>query len=122
MRSEGWLVLAGVPVANGKKSYRLIVPTIYLPTEIRHRSAFNRDRRALDLYQNLLSFRISGGGWYRDIDVLISLIENGDKFWTVDMEGKSVWIVVRSRNGRKYLKTENDGVEPNNLLALPHCP
>lgn len=64
----------------------------------------------------------SGGGWYRDIDVLISLIENGDQFWTVDTDGNSVWIVVRSRNGRKYLKTQNDGIEPNNLLALPRCP
>lgn len=62
------------------------------------------------------------GGWYRPIDVLISLIENGDRFWTIDQKNNSVWVVVASRNGRKYLKTEADGLEPNNLLALPHCP
>ncbi|ESX49397.1 DUF3892 domain-containing protein [Mesorhizobium sp. C416B] len=60
--------------------------------------------------------------WYRTIDQLITLIEGGDKFWTVDTAGNSVWINVHTRNGRKYLKTDSDGVEPNNLLALPHCP
>jgi hypothetical protein len=24
--------------------------------------------------------------------------------------------------GRRYLKTEPDGVRPNNLLSLPECP
>lgn len=63
------------------------------------------------------------GGWYLDIDTLIDNIENkNEKFWTVAPDGKSVWVVVRQRsNGRKYLTTEPDGVEPNNLLALPRC-
>jgi hypothetical protein len=65
----------------------------------------------------------SGGGWYRKIDTLIKLIdEKTNRFWTVDQNGKSVWIEVHKRNGRKYLKTQSDGVEPNNLLALRHCP
>jgi hypothetical protein len=64
----------------------------------------------------------SGGGWYREIDFLISLIERGDRFWTTDRNGNSVWIIVATRNRRKYLKTEADGIEPNNLLALPNCP
>jgi hypothetical protein len=60
--------------------------------------------------------------WYLPIDQLISLIEGGDKFWTVDQNGNSVWVVIGTRNGRKYLRTESDGIEPNNLLALPVCP
>ena len=62
-----------------------------------------------------------GGGWYRDIDTLIRGIENKDfSLWTVAPSGKSVWVVVGKRNnGRKYLRTEADGIEPNNLLALP---
>jgi hypothetical protein len=66
----------------------------------------------------------SGGGWYRDIDLLIRGIEAGTfKLWTTTPQGQSVWVVVAQRpNGRKYLKTEADGVEPNNLLALPRCP
>jgi len=31
-------------------------------------------------------------------------------------------IVAKSRYGNKYLKTENDGEQPNNLLNLPECP
>ncbi|WP_353057352.1 DUF3892 domain-containing protein [Antarcticibacterium sp. W02-3] len=31
-------------------------------------------------------------------------------------------IVANSRYGNKYLKTVNDGEEPNNLLSLPECP
>lgn len=43
-------------------------------------------------------------------------------FW-VSVKGKSVWVVAAtSRFGNKYLKTEADGDEPNNLLSLPECP
>lgn len=63
-----------------------------------------------------------GGGWYHDIDQLITWIESGKyRFWTIDTAGNSVWIEVKERNHRKYLKTTSDGIEPNNLLALPHC-
>lgn len=65
---------------------------------------------------------VGAPGWYRTIDQMIMLIEGGDRFWTVDQSGNSVWIIVSSRNGRKYIKTTSDGLEPNNLLALPHCP
>ncbi|MDP8217161.1 MAG: DUF3892 domain-containing protein [Candidatus Theseobacter exili] len=30
-------------------------------------------------------------------------------------------IVAVSKYGNKYLKTEADGEEPNNLLSLPEC-
>lgn len=65
-----------------------------------------------------------GGGWYHPIDVLIRNLDAGNfRLWTTTTRGESVWVVVKQRpNGRKYLKTEPDGVEPNNLLALPHCP
>ncbi|MEQ1901489.1 MAG: DUF3892 domain-containing protein [Devosia sp.] len=64
------------------------------------------------------------GGWYEPIDTLIKGIESSAyQLWTVAPSGESVWIEVKQRpNGRKYLKTQPDGVEPNNLLALPHCP
>ena len=66
-----------------------------------------------------------GSGWYLDIDTLITAIENKQYLlWSVDPKTKtSVWVEVHKRpNGRKYLKTQADGIEPNNLLALPHCP
>ena len=35
----------------------------------------------------------------------------------------SVWVIVAvSRYGHKYLKTEADGEDENNLLSLPECP
>jgi hypothetical protein len=42
-------------------------------------------------------------------------------FWTQG-GGKAANVIVAVRpSGRKYLKTEADGIEPNNLLALPKC-
>lgn len=41
----------------------------------------------------------------------------------VSVGGRSVWVIVAvSAAGNKYLKTENDGDQPNNLLSLPECP
>jgi hypothetical protein len=31
-------------------------------------------------------------------------------------------IIAKSASGREYLKTESDGEQPNNLLALSECP
>lgn len=47
-----------------------------------------------------------------------------DERWQfyVSVNGKSVWVVVaNSQYGNKYLKTENDGEQPNNLLSLSEC-
>ena len=52
---------------------------------------------------------------------LITWIETGQHSFYVARSTGSVWVEVASRNGRKYLKTQVDGVDPNNLLALPEC-
>jgi Protein of unknown function (DUF3892) len=54
----------------------------------------------------------------------IAYIENGEwRFWVKPPNADSVWVVVAvSRHGNKYLKTEPDGEQPNNLLSLPECP
>lgn len=63
----------------------------------------------------------NGNFWYEDIDTLIQGIENSIyRLWTVDTAGNSVWIVVDENRNRKFLRTQSDGVIPNNLLALPH--
>jgi hypothetical protein len=53
----------------------------------------------------------------------IAGIERGEwRFW-VSVGGRSVWVIVaKSAEGHKYIKTENDGEHPNNLLSLPECP
>lgn len=42
-------------------------------------------------------------------------------FYTM-VGGHRVNVIVASRNGRKYLKTEADYDTPDNLLSLPECP
>jgi Protein of unknown function (DUF3892) len=60
--------------------------------------------------------------WKLTLDDAISKIERGEWQFYVDVGGKGVWIVVAVHNGRKYLKTQADGQQPNNLLSLPECP
>lgn len=65
----------------------------------------------------------SGGRWQLLIDDAIKSIENGTyAFWTRGGGQVADVIVAKRSNGRKYLKTTADGIEPNNLLALPRCP
>jgi len=53
----------------------------------------------------------------------IHAIETGAWSFYVSVNGATAWVVVaRSAAGNKYLKTQNDGEQPNNLLSLPECP
>ncbi|MBX4895432.1 MULTISPECIES: DUF3892 domain-containing protein [Rhizobium] len=62
--------------------------------------------------------------WKLTLDDAISKIERGEWAFYVDRpRGDRVWVEVAvSRFGNKYLKTDADGDEPNNLLSLPECP
>ena len=40
----------------------------------------------------------------------------------VDVKGDKVKVIVVNRNWRDYIKTQNDGDNPNNLLSLESCP
>jgi len=53
----------------------------------------------------------------------IAGIESGKLEFYVSQAGRTVNVIVAvSHYGNKYLKTENDGEQPDNLLALPECP
>nr|WP_084073710.1 DUF3892 domain-containing protein [Lysobacter dokdonensis] len=65
---------------------------------------------------------VGNGPWKISQEDAIEHIESGRWRFYVSVRGDSVWVIVATRNGRKYLKTENDGDEPNNLLSLPECP
>jgi hypothetical protein len=53
----------------------------------------------------------------------IYAIETGAWRFYVSVGGSTVWVIVAtSGSGNKYLKTQNDGEQPNNLLSLPECP
>jgi hypothetical protein len=60
--------------------------------------------------------------WKWTVEEATRHIESGAWRLYVNVNGNKVWVVVASRNGRKYLKTQNDGDQPNNLLSLPECP
>lgn len=61
--------------------------------------------------------------WSLRLDRAIAGIESGKwQLYVVGADGKSVDVVIATNEGRKYLKTANDGVTPNNLLSLPECP
>lgn len=64
---------------------------------------------------------IGGAGWWRAEDDAIRDVERDSTSYYVSVGGKSVWVIVATHNGRKYLKTETDGYAPNNLLSLPDC-
>jgi hypothetical protein len=62
-----------------------------------------------------------GGSWKHTSEDAIKYIENGTYEYYVSKNGHDVKLKVMTRNGRKYLKTENDGDSPDNLLSLPEC-
>jgi len=53
----------------------------------------------------------------------IQAIESRTWQFYVSAGGSTAWVIVAtSAAGNKYLKTQNDGEQPNNLLSLPECP
>jgi len=66
----------------------------------------------------------SGNGrWRLSLQDAINGIEQGKWSFYVHKNGHTVRVVVAvSAKGNKYLKTEADGDQPDNLLSLMTCP
>lgn len=64
-----------------------------------------------------------GGRWRLSQPDAIAGIEGGKWNFYVSGGGRTAWVIIETSSyGHKYLKTENDGVQPDNLLSLPECP
>ena len=63
-----------------------------------------------------------GSNWKLTQEEAISSITSGKYSFFVQVNGRPVDVIVAtSRFGNKYIKTEADGDEPNNLLSLMEC-
>lgn len=63
----------------------------------------------------------NGNNWKLTQEEAIRDIKNWKYSFFVEVRWDRVKVIVSSRNGREYIKTENDWDEPNNLLSLPQC-
>jgi len=64
-----------------------------------------------------------GTRWKLTLDDAIKGVESGKWHFHVGTGTHRVEvIVVTTAQGHKYLKTEADAEQPNNLLSLPECP
>jgi hypothetical protein len=73
--------------------------------------------------QNVGGVNAAGSRWKMTQPDAIRAAEAGTYRFYTSVRGTSVWVIVAvSAQGHKYLKTENDGVQPDNLLSLPECP
>ena len=64
-----------------------------------------------------------GSHWKLTQEQAIQGLKEGKWAFFVDRPGghRVAVTVTRSAAGHEYLKTEPDGEQPNNLLALPEC-
>lgn len=73
-------------------------------------------------FRNVGGINADGGRWKLSLEQAIADIKAGKYQFFTHVNGKSVWVIIATNEGREYLKTENDGLQPNNLLSLPECP
>lgn len=64
-----------------------------------------------------------GGRWKQTQQQTITDIDTGAWVYYVGEGQNRVKVITAiSPHENKYIKTEADGLEPNNLLSLPECP
>lgn len=54
-------------------------------------------------------------------DAVKAIDSGSDTFWCTDKKGDLVKVVTVPHAGGKYLKTENDGITQDNLIAQRGC-
>lgn len=65
---------------------------------------------------------IDDASWYFTKDQAIEYIDSKEYAFFVQEDHNIAWVkVAKLENGQKYLRTENDDTDVNNLLSLPEC-
>jgi hypothetical protein len=64
----------------------------------------------------------NGTRWKLGEDEAIAGIRQDKWSFYVHTGGARVDVIIATHNGNPYLKTRADGLQPDNLLALPECP
>lgn len=62
-----------------------------------------------------------GQRWKMSEESAIQSIKAGKYDFYVTRGGRTVDVIIATHSGREYLKTENDGYSPDNLLSLDAC-
>lgn len=63
-----------------------------------------------------------GSRWKVTSEYAITSIKSNQHSYYVRQGNHEVNVIVATRYGTDYLKTQNDGDSPDNLLSLPECP
>ncbi|PWG79532.1 DUF3892 domain-containing protein [Pararcticibacter amylolyticus] len=85
-------------------------------------SCINKDDRysPYERIQNIGGVH-GGSRWRLSVSEAIKCIEQSKYSFYTKVNDHVRNVVIASRNGVKYLKTEADSDTPDNLLSLPEC-